>query len=123
WRRRRRNPAAPDGWRRDRRRGASDRRSRAGAGGTTDTTLRTRRPVRRRWGSGPRRDSSSVGTALQFESGQRRGNPLLYLARSMPTVDTIQIPNRSLFRQPEVCEIARLQPYVLRSWEAEFPDL
>jgi len=41
----------------------------------------------------------------------------------MPTVDTIQIPNRSLFRQPEVCEIARLQPYVLRSWEAEFPDL
>jgi len=41
----------------------------------------------------------------------------------MPTVDTIQIPNRSLFRQPEVCEIAQLQPYVLRSWEAEFPDL
>jgi DNA-binding transcriptional MerR regulator len=35
----------------------------------------------------------------------------------------IQIPNRSLFRQPEVCEIAQVQPYVLRSWEAEFPDL
>jgi DNA-binding transcriptional MerR regulator len=34
-----------------------------------------------------------------------------------------QIPNRSLFRQPEVCEIAQLQPYVLRSWEAEFGDL
>lgn len=33
------------------------------------------------------------------------------------------IPNRSLFRQPEVCEIASIQPYVLRSWEAEFPDL
>ena len=29
----------------------------------------------------------------------------------------------SLFRQPEVCEIARIQAYVLRSWEAEFPDL
>jgi DNA-binding transcriptional MerR regulator len=28
-----------------------------------------------------------------------------------------------LFRQPEVCEIAQVQPYVLRSWEAEFPDL
>jgi DNA-binding transcriptional MerR regulator len=41
----------------------------------------------------------------------------------MPSVDTIQIPNRSLFRQPEVCEIAQVQPYVLRSWEAEFPDL
>ena len=36
---------------------------------------------------------------------------------------TVEIPNRSLFRQPEVCEIAHIQPYVLRSWEAEFPDL
>ena len=41
----------------------------------------------------------------------------------MVAVDTVQIPNRSLFRQPEVCEIAQVQPYVLRSWEAEFPDL
>ena len=48
---------------------------------------------------------------------------LLYWRRRMPSVDTIQIPNRSLFRQPEVCEIAQVQPYVLRSWEAEFPDL
>jgi DNA-binding transcriptional MerR regulator len=36
---------------------------------------------------------------------------------------TAEIPNRSLFKAPEVCEIAQLQPYVLRSWEAEFPDL
>jgi DNA-binding transcriptional MerR regulator len=36
---------------------------------------------------------------------------------------TVEIPNRSLFRQPEVCDIAQVQPYVLRSWEAEFPDL
>jgi DNA-binding transcriptional MerR regulator len=42
---------------------------------------------------------------------------------SMPSVDAAQIPNRSLFRQPEVCDIAQVQPYVLRSWEAEFPDL
>jgi DNA-binding transcriptional MerR regulator len=35
----------------------------------------------------------------------------------------VEIPNRSLFRQPEVCEIASIQAYVLRSWEAEFPDL
>jgi DNA-binding transcriptional MerR regulator len=34
-----------------------------------------------------------------------------------------EIPNRSLFKPPEVCEIAQVQPYVLRSWEAEFPDL
>jgi DNA-binding transcriptional MerR regulator len=33
------------------------------------------------------------------------------------------IPNRPVFRSQEVCEIAQVQPYVLRSWEAEFPDL
>ena len=41
----------------------------------------------------------------------------------MHTVDPVEIPNRSLFRQPEVCEIAKVQPFVLRTWEAEFPDL
>ena len=41
----------------------------------------------------------------------------------MSAVSTAEIPNRSLFRQPEVCEIAQVQAYVLRSWEAEFPDL
>jgi len=35
----------------------------------------------------------------------------------------IEIPNRSLFRNAEVCQIAGVQPYVLRTWEAEFPDL
>lgn len=34
-----------------------------------------------------------------------------------------EIPNRALFKPAEVCEIAQLQPYVLRSWEAEFPEL
>jgi len=41
----------------------------------------------------------------------------------MSQLDQVEIPNRALFRQPEVCEIAKVQPYVLRSWEAEFPDL
>jgi DNA-binding transcriptional MerR regulator len=41
----------------------------------------------------------------------------------MPSLDRVEIPNRSLFRQPEVCEIAQVQLYVLKSWEAEFPDL
>lgn len=36
---------------------------------------------------------------------------------------TATIPNRPVFRAQEVCEIAEVQPYVLRSWEAEFPDL
>jgi len=34
-----------------------------------------------------------------------------------------EVPNRSLFKAPEVCQLADLQPYVLRSWESEFPDL
>jgi DNA-binding transcriptional MerR regulator len=33
------------------------------------------------------------------------------------------IPKRALFKSSEVCEIAAVQPYVLRSWESEFPDL
>lgn len=41
-------------------------------------------------------------------------------ATRMPSAE---LPNRSLFKAPEVCEIAQVQPYVLRSWEAEFPDL
>lgn len=35
----------------------------------------------------------------------------------------IEIPNRALFKASEVCDIAGVQPYVLRSWESEFPDL
>jgi DNA-binding transcriptional MerR regulator len=38
-------------------------------------------------------------------------------------VADIDIPNRTLFKSSEVCEIASVQPYVLRSWESEFPDL
>jgi DNA-binding transcriptional MerR regulator len=30
---------------------------------------------------------------------------------------------RELFKSPDVCQLAKLQPYVLRSWEAEFPGL
>ena len=35
----------------------------------------------------------------------------------------VDIPNRALFKAAEVCELTRVQPYVLRSWEAEFPRL
>lgn len=35
----------------------------------------------------------------------------------------MEIPNRSVFRAAEVCELASVPPYVLRGWEAEFPDL
>ena len=35
----------------------------------------------------------------------------------------VKIPDRAVFKAAEVCTIAELQPYVLRSWESEFPDL
>lgn len=35
----------------------------------------------------------------------------------------IQIPERSVYEASEVCAIAGLQPFVLRSWQTEFPDL
>jgi len=41
----------------------------------------------------------------------------------MADSSAVQIPNRSLFKATEVCEILKVQAYVLRSWEAEFPDL
>ena len=28
-----------------------------------------------------------------------------------------------LYKAADVCELAQVQPYVLRSWESEFPDL
>jgi len=35
----------------------------------------------------------------------------------------VDIPKRALFKAAEVCDLAKVQPYVLRSWEAEFPEL
>ncbi len=35
----------------------------------------------------------------------------------------VEIPNRALFKASEVCELLKLQPYVLKTWEAEFPEL
>jgi DNA-binding transcriptional MerR regulator len=36
---------------------------------------------------------------------------------------SVEIPNRAAFKASEVCEIAQIPPYVLRSWEKEFPGL
>lgn len=40
-----------------------------------------------------------------------------------PLVDAVSIPNRPAFRAQEVCEIAGVPQFVLKGWEAEFPDL
>src|SRR2546430_4120883 len=39
------------------------------------------------------------------------------------TAVPVEIPRRALFKAAEVCDLAKVQPYVLRSWEAEFPQL
>lgn len=39
------------------------------------------------------------------------------------TAVQVEIPNRALFKAAEVCDIVKVQPYVLRSWETEFPEL
>ena len=38
-------------------------------------------------------------------------------------MEQVDIPKRALFKAAEVCDLAKVQPYVLRTWEAEFPDL
>ena len=32
-------------------------------------------------------------------------------------------PKRDLFKAADVCDVVQVQPYVLRSWEAEFPQI
>lgn len=38
-------------------------------------------------------------------------------------VTPVEIPHRALFKAAEVCDLLKVQPYVLRTWEAEFPEL
>ncbi len=44
-------------------------------------------------------------------------------AQTSAMATEVKIPDRAVFKAAEVCTIAELQPYVLRSWESEFPDL
>ena len=46
----------------------------------------------------------------------------LYFGQMSEVLDSIEIPKRSLFKAAEVCDLVKVQPYVLRSWEAEFPE-
>ena len=61
-----------------------------------------------------------------FRMTRARRSAILFMPFSGPcrTVSVqIEIPKRALFKASEVCDLAKVQPYVLRSWEAEFPDL
>lgn len=41
----------------------------------------------------------------------------------MADAPRIVIPDKPAFKAAEVCDLVGIQPYVLRSWESEFPDL
>ena len=92
----------------------------SGAGATGALNAAPRAEAR----AGTVQRAKAVPAAPKFLSTLRERRRVLYFSGAlMPTVDPVEIPNRSLFRQPEVCEIAKVQPFVLRTWEAEFPDL
>ena len=38
-------------------------------------------------------------------------------------IASMAAPKRALFKAADVCEVVQVQPYVLRSWEAEFPQI
>ena len=48
---------------------------------------------------------------------------MLYCAVKTVADTSTEIPNRAAFKASEVCEIAQIPSYVLRSWEKEFPGL
>ena len=65
---------------------------------------------------------------LLDERGHHCERDALYFSRSSghqmaDNSAAVEIPKRALFKAAEVCEIVRVQPYVLRSWESEFPGL
>ena len=48
---------------------------------------------------------------------------MIYCASSRSMSAPVEIPKRAFFKSAEVCAIAGVQPYVLKSWETEFPSL
>lgn len=61
--------------------------------------------------------------ALDAGSGAHQRGILTRIATMGSTRTGAEIPDRAYFKAQEVCELAQIQPYVLRSWEAEFPGL
>ena len=73
--------------------------------------------------AGPRIPGARDGQAAGWYSSTIGRHDGILPYRHMPDAGTIQIPNRALFKSAEVCDIVKVQPYVLRTWEAEFPEL
>src|SRR3979490_3391455 len=68
--------------------------------------------------------SRSCRRAIGAEKASATPASDILFARLMPDIPAqVEIPKRALFKAAEVCDLAKVQPYVLRSWEAEFPRL
>lgn len=51
------------------------------------------------------------------------GGPVILLSPMGESGFPIAIPKGTLMKAAEVCDLVKVQPYVLRSWEGEFPGL
>ena len=49
--------------------------------------------------------------------------PIGFYTSPVAEAPSVTIPDKPAFKASEVCELAQIQPYVLRSWESEFPEL
>lgn len=67
------------------------------------------------------RRPGSAAVDHQSGHGFRPATRVLY-SRIVPE-PVVEIPNRPAFRAAEVCDIAQIPAYVLKSWEKEFPGL
>ena len=102
-------------------RGAQDRRrARAGSAqageerpGLEADASRSRAPARAAASKRAQREAAPHGA-------EERGG-LMRLERLY--CPTMAAPKRELFKAADVCEVVQVQPYVLRSWEAEFPQI
>src|ERR1041384_7194473 len=77
-----------------------------------------------KWPICPQPRAPKAASAIQGCSAKALAERPAILFPFMPdTAVQVEIPKRALFKAAEVCDLAKVQPYVLRSWEAEFPDL
>jgi hypothetical protein len=88
----------------------------------------TRTPRARARGKAMAERGSAESPMLYFKT-RHASDPDAARGRAGPAGDEGQrtqlmaVPKRELFRSADVCEMVQVQPYVLRSWEAEFPGL
>ena len=86
-----------------------------------------RKPVKKGPGSKPTQCRSRASSSAPRRETDRRRQDAAVDARAVGCprryTPNVAAPKRELFKAAEVCEVVQVQPYVLRSWEAEFPQI